>query len=73
MVHQCVSENLWFVSMLKIDVSAPPLPANESRAEFIRRYAEDSGKRLSVVSAKDDVWWESETQFLMSRARWPGC
>lgn len=63
MVHQCVGENLWFVSMLKIDVSAPPLPANESRAEFIRRYADDSGKRLSVLSAKDDTWWESETQF----------
>ena len=27
MVHQCVSENLWFVNMLGIDVSAPPLPA----------------------------------------------
>jgi uncharacterized damage-inducible protein DinB len=63
MLHQCVSENLWFVSMLKIDVSAPPLPAKESRAEFIRQYAEDSGKRLSVLSAKDDSWWESETQF----------
>src|SRR5436309_673128 len=25
MVHQCVSENLWFVNMLGIDVGAPPL------------------------------------------------
>ena len=24
MVHQCVSENLWFMSMLNIDVNAPP-------------------------------------------------
>jgi uncharacterized damage-inducible protein DinB len=63
MVHQCVSENLWFVGMLGIDVSAPPLPAVETRMEFIRRYAEDSGKRLAALRTKDDVWWESETKF----------
>ncbi len=63
MVHQCVSENLWFMSMLKIDVSAPPLPGQETRVEFIRRYAEDSGKRLSVLAAKEEAWWESDTKF----------
>ena len=26
MVHQCVSEDLWFRTMLGIDVEAPPLP-----------------------------------------------
>ena len=35
MVHQCVSENLWFKSMLGIDVAAPPLPSPETRLEFI--------------------------------------
>src|SRR5256885_5754400 len=34
MVHQCVSENLWFIGMLGIDVNAPPLPATETRLEF---------------------------------------
>ena len=63
MVHQCVSEDLWFRTMLKIDVSAPPLPKEETRAEFIRRYVEDSGKRLAVVQTKKDDWWESETNF----------
>ncbi len=63
MVHQCVSENLWFMSMLKIDVAAPPLPKQETRAEFIHRYAEDSGKRLTVLEAKDEAWFESNTQF----------
>ncbi len=63
MVHQCVSEDLWFRNMLKIDVSAPPLPKVETRAEFIRRYAEDSRKRLDVLKAKEDGWWESETNF----------
>lgn len=63
MVHQCVSENFWFMSMLGIDVAAPPLPASESRLEFIKRYAEDSGKRLAALKAKDESWWESETKF----------
>ena len=63
MVHQCVSENLWFLNMLGIDVAAPPLPANETRIQFIKRYAEDSHKRLDALKAKDEAWWESETKF----------
>jgi len=63
MVHQCVSENLWFVNMLGIDVGAPPLPATETRLEFMKRYAADSGKRLAALQAKDEAWWESETRF----------
>jgi len=63
MVHQCVSENLWFINMLGIDVGAPPLPATETRLEFMKRYAEDSEKRLTALRAKDDVWWESATNF----------
>ena len=63
MVHQCVSEDLWFRNMLKIDVGAPPLPAQEVRAEFIRQYAEDSGKRLAILRAEGEIWWESETSF----------
>ena len=63
MVHQCVSENLWFINMLGIDVSAPPLPASETRMEFIKRYAEDSGKRLAALRAKEEAWWEGATKF----------
>jgi uncharacterized damage-inducible protein DinB len=63
MVHQCVSEDLWFRSMLKIDVGAPPLPAQETRNGFIERYVEDSGKRLAVLRAKGEAWWEGETLF----------
>src|SRR5215467_7260255 len=59
MVHQCVSENLWFINMLGIDVSAPPLPATETPIEFIKRYAEDSKKRFFALQAKDEGWWES--------------
>ena len=63
MVHQCVSEDLWFRNMLAIDVSAPPLPPQETRVEFIRRYAEDSAKRLAAVQSHEESWWESETTF----------
>jgi uncharacterized damage-inducible protein DinB len=63
MVHQCASEDLWFRTMLAVDVDAPPLPQLESRFEFIRRYAEDSGKRLAALETKDDAWWEENTKF----------
>ena len=63
MVHQCVSENLWFMNMLGIDVGTLPLPKIETRLEFLERYAEDSGKRLAALGTKDESWWESETKF----------
>ena len=63
MVHQCVSENLWFMNMLGIDVGAPPLPKPETRLEFIKQYAKDSGKRLAALKSKDDNWWEGTTKF----------
>jgi len=70
MVHQCVSENLWFRNMLGIDVGAPPLPAAETRLEFIKRYAEDSGKRLVELRRNDEPWWEGETTFFdVTRSR----
>ncbi len=62
LVHQCVSENNWFRSMLDIDVGAP-LPAIETRLEFMKRYAEDSGRRLERLLATDEAWWESATTF----------
>jgi uncharacterized damage-inducible protein DinB len=63
MVHQCVSENLWFRDMLGIDVGAPPLPQPETRLEFIRRYAADSSQRLTRLHEEEDPWWESEVRF----------
>jgi uncharacterized damage-inducible protein DinB len=63
MVHQCVSEDAWFRTMLGIDVGAPPLPPQERRLEFIRRYAEDSARRLSSLRQTDESWWEAQTNF----------
>ncbi|HDY68458.1 hypothetical protein LCGC14_1841620 [marine sediment metagenome] len=63
MVHQCMSEDIWFRNMLGIDVGAPPLPEQETRLEFIKRYAEDSGKRLAALKEKDKAWWENIVTF----------
>ena len=63
MVHQCVSEDTWFRTMLGIDVGAPPLPAQETRLEFMKRYAEDSDRRLERLRATDGHWWEELTSF----------
>jgi hypothetical protein len=49
--------------MLGIDVGAPPLPGSEARMEFIKRYVEDSGKRLASLETKEDGWWEAESSF----------
>jgi uncharacterized damage-inducible protein DinB len=63
MVHQCVSEDTWFRTMLGIDVGAPPLPTPETRFEFIKRYAADSSRRLERLRHTDDAWWEALTAF----------
>jgi uncharacterized damage-inducible protein DinB len=65
MVHQCVSEDLWFRTMLGIDVEAPPLPKPETRLKFMEQYATDSGKRLAELGQKDDAWWEEATNFFV--------
>ena len=63
MVHQCVSEDIWFRTMLGIDVGAPPLPRPETRLAFIERYAEDSVRRLEALRQTTDAWWQETTKF----------
>ena len=63
MVHQCVSEDTWFRTMLDTDVGAPPLPKTEVRLEFMRQYAHDSEKRLAALREKEESWWEGEAKF----------
>jgi uncharacterized damage-inducible protein DinB len=63
MVHQCVSEDAWFRTMLDIDVGVSPLPQRECRVEFMKRYAEDSARRLAILGETDEGWWEAETTF----------
>src|SRR5450755_1527758 len=54
MVHQCVSEDLWFRNMLDIGVGASPLPDEETRTAFMKRYADHSGRRLAVLRQKEE-------------------
>ncbi|MEP6592843.1 MAG: DinB family protein, partial [Acidobacteriota bacterium] len=61
--HQCVSEDAWFRGMLGIDVGGPPLPPQEARIEFLKRYAEDSGRRITALRHKSERWWEESTTF----------
>lgn len=69
MVHQCVSEDLWFKRFLNIDVDAPPLPVEETRLGFIERYHEDSAGRLNALCRPED-WWETVVDFFgMERSR----
>lgn len=63
MVHQCVSEDLWFRTILGVDVAARPLPEVETRREFIEQYAGDSRERLAVLLEKPDAWWEETVRF----------
>ena len=63
MVHQCVSEDTWFRTMLGIDLGAPPLPERETRLEFMKRYAEHSGRRLDRLRQTGEPWWEESVAF----------
>jgi len=70
MVHQCVSENIWFRTMLGIKVTDSPLPNPETRIGFLRIYHRDSSLRLAALRSKPEEWWEAETKFFdVSRTR----
>jgi hypothetical protein len=59
MVHQSVSEHLWFSTMLGISVTDNPVPSTETRVAFIQHYLENAGLRLAALAARDDPWWET--------------
>lgn len=67
MIHQCLSENKWFITMFGIDVGLPPLPAQETRLEFIKHYAEVSAKRLAALKEQDKDWWDEVVTFFEVR------
>lgn len=67
MVHQCVSENLWFSGMLGIHVTESPLPDPETRIGFMVRYAQDATARLEALLLNDEAWWKAETDFFDTR------
>jgi len=67
MVHQSMSENLWFTTMLGIAVTTNPLPSEETRLAFLNTYADNAQKRLDALREKPEAWWEEETDFFEVR------
>jgi uncharacterized damage-inducible protein DinB len=67
MVHQCLSEDKWFMTMFAIELGAPPLPEPETRLAFLRRYADASGQRLARLREQDGAWWEQDVAFFDTR------
>src|SRR5947207_9407894 len=55
MVHQCVSEDNWMKNFLGLDLAAPPLPAAETRLEFMKKYAEASRRRQERLNTMTDT------------------
>jgi len=70
MVHQCVSEDNWMKNFLGITLPEPPLPAVETRLEFLRKYAASSSQRLEKLEAMPESWFEDAVPFFdVSRSR----
>ncbi len=67
MVHQSVSEDLWFRNMLGITVTDAPLPEVERRLDFITAYVANARRRLAALEAKHDDWWEEDVGFFEVR------
>ncbi len=67
LVHQSVSENLWFQTMLGIKVTDDPVPPNETRIAFMKAYAENAAKRMDALREKPESWWEEVTDFFEVR------
>jgi len=63
MVHQCVSEDLWFKNMLGADLGRKPLPEKETRLEFLATYARASQERAARLRQNADAWWEESVAF----------
>jgi hypothetical protein len=49
--------------MLGIETGVSPLPDEETRFRFIKRYADTSTVRLAALRQKPEPWWETETSF----------
>ena len=67
MVHQCISENGWFTSMLGIVAPGEALPATPGRLAFLEHYAAAAQFRLRELAIRDDGWWETEVGFFETR------
>lgn len=67
MMHQCLSEELWFRSILGVDLGKPALPEMRTKQAFIEKYEADSGVRLQDLATRPPGWWEEEVPFFTTR------
>jgi hypothetical protein len=58
--------------MLGIDVSAPPLPQQETRLEFMKRYAADTQRGSPRCKRRRNTGGRNRQTFSMSLAPRPG-
>ncbi len=62
-VHQHVSEDGWFRTMLGIETDKPVLPTAETRLGFLEHYADTSAQRLTALQQMPADWFEGMTTF----------
>jgi uncharacterized damage-inducible protein DinB len=63
MIHQCLSEDLWFRRFFGMDVETQELPKEETRLAFIQKYSADSEHRARILATQKADWWEQEVDF----------
>jgi len=63
MIHQCLSEDLWFRTIFGIESGGAVLPSEETRLGFIQTYAAASEKRLETLARQDADWWQEPVGF----------
>ena len=69
MEHQVQSEGRWMKTMLDID-TGDPNPAEKDKQGFIEKYRAEAGRRLEIMRAKPDEWWQEMTNFFdVARSR----
>ena len=68
MVHQSMSENLWFAMMLGIAVTDNPAPSEETRLAFMNTYAENGGEASRGASGKTRGVVGTGSRFLRGEA-----
>ena len=63
MVHQCQSENGWFVNMFGMVAPGDVLPEQKTKLGFLAHYAAVAEWRREQLGLRDDAWWEEQAQF----------
>src|SRR5439155_10526692 len=62
MEHQVQSEGRWMKAMLGID-TGDPNPPERSKQGFVEQYRTDANRRLEIMRAEPDEWWQETTNF----------